>query len=138
MNKTFIPVCTFDKKKWYTINCEHQHLGRISSTIISLLIGKNKSYYFPSFDIGNYVILINTDLLVLGNKKEWLHVYSPGRPGSSLKKVKKTETKKIIRNCVYKMLPNGPSKRNLSNRLKIYSGPKHPHEAQSPIYIDKI
>jgi len=138
MNKTFIPNCNFDKKQWYIINCKNEHLGRISSSIVPLLIGKKKPYYFPSFDLGNYVILINVEFILFDKKKEWLHVFSPGNPGTSLKKIKLTSSHKIIRNCIYKMLPNGHTKRNLGNRLKIYKNDKHPHKAQCPIYIDNI
>jgi len=138
MNKTFIPTCNFDKKQWYVINCKNEHLGRISSSIVPLLIGKTKPYYFSSFDIGNYVILINIEFILFDIKKEWLHVFSPGKPGTSLKKIKKTCIHKIVRNCIYKMLPNGTVKRQLSYRLKMYKGLQHPHIAQRPIYIDNI
>jgi len=138
MNKTFIPVCNFDKKRWYIINCKNEHLGRVSSSIIPILIGKIKPYYFPSIDIGNYVILINIESILFDTKRDWLHVFSPGNPGTSLKKIKKTYSNQIIRNCIYKMLPNGPTKRNLRNRLKIYKGSQHPYRAQCPIYIDNI
>jgi len=138
MNKTFIPTYNFDKNKWYIINCKNEHLGRISSYIIPLLIGKTKSYYYPSLDVGNYVILINIEFILFDKKKEWLHVFSPGKPGTCLKKIKKTSYNQIIRSCIYKMLPNGSSKRNMSTRLKIYKGSQHPHKAQCPIYIDNI
>lgn len=137
MNKTFIPVCNFDKRQWYVINCKNKRLGRISSSIISILIGKVKPYYFPSLDIGNYVILINVEFVLFDVKRDWLHVFSPGHPGTSLKRIKNTSSNKIVRNCIYKMLPNGFTKRNLSNRLKIYKGSQHPHNSQCPIYIDR-
>lgn len=138
MNKTFIPVCNFDKKQWYVINCKNERLGRVSSSIIPLLVGKIKPYYFPSLDIGNYVILINIESILFDTKRDWLHVFSPGNPGTSLKKIKNTDYHQIIRNCIYKMLPNGPTKRNLRNRLKIYKSSQHPYRAQCPIYIDNI
>jgi ribosomal protein L13 len=70
MNKTFIPSCTFDKKKWYIINCKNKQLGRISSYIIPLLIGKTKPYYLHSIELGNYVILINVEFILFDKKKK--------------------------------------------------------------------
>lgn len=76
------------------------------------------------------------NLYYLIKKKKWLHVFSPGKPGTSLKKIKKTNFYQIIRNCIYKMLPNGFTKRHLTNQLKIYKGKNHPHRAQCPIHIN--
>ena len=86
MNKTFIPVVNYNKRKWYIIDCKNKQLGRLSSIIIPLLTGKSKSVYHPSIDVGDYVILINSDHLQIDHDVERFHVYQPGRPGTSLKK----------------------------------------------------
>jgi len=138
MNKTFIPNLKFNKKQWYVINCKNEPLGRIASSIVPLLIGKIKPYYFPSLDMGNYVILTNVKHILLNNKKNRVHVFSPGRPGTSLKEVKNTNYRQIINSCIRKMLPNGSSKRDIFNRVKIYKEYYHPHMAQNPIYISDI
>ena len=85
MNETFIPASDYTKKKWYVIDCKDKQLGRISSSIVGLLSGKIKSYYHPSFDTGDYVILINAEALTVDRHIERIRVFSPGRPGSSLK-----------------------------------------------------
>jgi large subunit ribosomal protein L13 len=138
MNKTFIPNYKFDKKQWYVINCKNEHLGRVSSYIVPLLIGKVKPYYFPSLDMGNYVILINVEHMLLSDKKNRMHVFSPGRPGTSLKLIKNTNYQQIVNSCIRKMLPNGNTKRHIFNRLKIYKDSHHPHISQNPIYISDI
>ena len=126
------------KKKWYVIDCKGKQLGRISSSIVGLLSGKIKSYYHPSFDIGDYVILINAEALTVDRHIERIHVFKPGRPGSSLKRIVNGLPQQIIEKCIYGMMPNGIAKKNLSKRLKIYQGATHPHSAQNPIIINHI
>ena len=132
MNETFIPTSDYNKRKWYVIDCKDKQLGRLSSTIIPLLTGKSKSIYHPSVDVGDYVILINTEHLKLDRDVERFHVYEPGRPGSSLKRIVNIVPKRIIENCVFNMLPNGFPKKHLVKRLKVYQGDQHPHVAQDP------
>ena len=138
MNETFIPASDYNRKKWYVIDCKGKQLGRISSIIVGLLSGKVKSYYHPAFDTGDYVILINADSILFNREKPRFHVYKPGRPGKSLKRVTKILPKRIIERCIFGMMPNGVAKRNLPTRLKIYSGATHPHAAQNPIFLDNI
>ena len=136
MNETFIPASDYSKRKWYVIDCKDQQLGRLASSIIALLSGKSKPYYHPSFDMGDYVILINAEFILLDRKMEKFHVFSPGRPGRSLKKVINILPQKIIENCIFCMMPNGLAKKRLVQRLKVYQGCSHPHKAQNPIKLD--
>jgi large subunit ribosomal protein L13 len=138
MNETFIPTSDYNKKKWYIIDCKDKKLGRISSTIVGLLSGKIKSYYHPAFDTGDYVILINAELLILDRNLQQIRVFRPGRPGSSLKRIINALPEPIIERCIFGMMPNGFIKKNLVKRLKIYQGSYHPHGAQNPIYINDI
>ena len=132
MNKTFIPASNYNKRKWYVIDCKDKQLGRLASTIVPLLTGKYKSIYHPLVDVGDYVILINTEHLKLDRDVERFHVYEPGRPGSSLKRIVNIVPKRIIENSVFNMLPNGFPKKHLVKRLKVYQGDQHPHVAQDP------
>jgi large subunit ribosomal protein L13 len=138
MNETFIPASDYTRKKWYVIDCKDKQLGRISSSIVGLLSGKIKSYYHPAFDTGDYVILINAEALTVDRQIERIYVFNPGRPGSSLKRIVNGLPQQIIEKCIYGMMPNGLAKKQLSKRLKIYQGSKHPHTAQNPIQIDNI
>jgi large subunit ribosomal protein L13 len=138
MNKTFIPATNYNKRKWYLIDCKDKQLGRLSSTIIPLLTGKSKSVYHPSVDVGDYVILINSEHLKLDREVERFHVYQPGRPGSSLKRLVNIIPKRIIENCVFNMLPNGFPKKHLVKRLKVYQGDQHPHVAQDPKLLNLL
>ena len=138
MNETFIPASDYTKKKWYVIDCKDQQLGRISSSIVGLLSGKIKSYYHPSFDTGDYVILINAEALTVDRHIERIRVFRPGLPGSSLKRIVNGLPQQIIERCIYGMMPNGIAKKQLSKRLKIYQGSEHPHAAQNPVQIVDI
>jgi len=138
MNETFIPASDYTKKKWYVIDCKDKQLGRISSSIVGLLSGKIKSYYHPSFDTGDYVILINAEALTVDRHIERIRVFSPGRPGSSLKRIVNGLPQQIIERCIYGMMPNGIAKKQLSKRLKVYQGSEHPHAAQNPVQIVDI
>jgi large subunit ribosomal protein L13 len=121
MNKTFIPATNYNKRKWYIIDCKDKQLGRLSSTIIPLLTGKSKSVYHPSIDVGDYVILINSEYLKLDRDIQRFHVYQPGRPGTSLKRLVNMVPKRIIENCVFNMLPNGFPKKTFSKTIKNLS-----------------
>ena len=138
MNETFIPASDYTRKKWYVIDCKGKQLGRISSSIVGLLSGKIKSYYHPAFDTGDYVILINAEALTMDRNIERVHVFQPGRPGSSLKRIVNGLPQQIIERCIYGMMPNGLAQKQLPKRLKIYQGATHPHAAQNPIQIDDI
>jgi large subunit ribosomal protein L13 len=135
MNDTFIPSSNYSAKKWYIIDANQKPLGRISTQIASILQGKHKIDYHPAVDMGDYVIVINAEAMHLdswtvGHAK--YRVYSPGRPGSSLKIFFEKIPKRIVESAVRNMLPNGLRPKFYS-RLRVYSGSDHPHIAQNPI-----
>lgn len=138
MNHTFIPNSNYNKKKWYIIDVAQKPLGRVSTIIAYILQGKHKIDYHPSIDMGDYVIVINAETMyinswTLGHPK--YRVYSPGKPGTSLKLFFEKIPERIIESAVKNMLPNG-LRSNLYNRLKVYNGSIHPHIAQKPILFE--
>ena len=106
LNKTFIPTISYKNRNWYLIDCKDQTLGRLSTIIVRLLKGKIKVQYHPSVDIGDYIILINADLIVFNEKSKQYLVYNPGRPGHSLKikNISDCLPKLIIERAVKRML----------------------------------
>ena len=84
-NKTFLPSLTSETRNWFIIDCQDQNLGRLASTVASLLKGKIKAHYYPSEDMGDYIILINANLIKINKTSKHYIVKNPGRPGSSLK-----------------------------------------------------
>lgn len=136
-NQTFLPPKTYTNRNWLIIDCKGQKLGRLATLVTALLKGKKKPYYFPSMDIGDSVILINAELIILNKENTHYIVNHPGRPGRSLKlkKVSECLPKFTIERAVKKMLAKTETKR-LMKRLKIYNQTNHPHDAQNPIKIN--
>ena len=125
-------------RSWYLIDAKNQTLGRLASGIAQILRGKNKSYFTPHMDMGDFIVIINAEQVkVTGNKENGKTYFRhSGYPGGitevSLKKVRQKNPEKIIENAVKGMLPHNPLGRKLLKHLKIYSTAEHPHEAQKP------
>ena len=136
-NKTFLPTQSHKNRNWFIIDCKGQTLGRLATIVTTLLKGKVKPYYYPSVDVGDYIILINADSIILNEKSKHYFVYNPGRPGSSLKisNIKDCLAKVTIEKAIKGMLSQSETKR-LLRRLNIYSNDQHPHNAQHPIELD--
>jgi large subunit ribosomal protein L13 len=136
-NKTFLPTKTYKNRNWYLIDCKGQTLGRLATSIASLLKGKLKSQYHPSIDIGDYIVLINADSIIVNETSKHYLVYNPGRPGHSLKvrNVADCLSKLTIERAVKRMLSKTEAKR-LMRRLKIYNNEIHNHQAQNPLELN--
>ena len=139
LNKTFLPTKDYKNRNWYLIDCNGQTLGRLSTLISGLLRGKNKPQYHPSVDMGDYIVLINADSIILNEKSKHYLVSNPGRPGRSLKirNVIDCLPQLAIERAVKRMLSQTEAKR-LMRRLKIYNDENHLHQAQNPIKIDAM
>jgi len=139
LNKTFLPSEKYENRNWFLIDCKGQKLGRLATLIAALLKGKIKPHYYPSIDVGDYVILINADSIIINEDSKQYLVYNPGRPGSSLKikNVSDSLSTLTIERAVKGMLSETETKR-LMRRLKIYRDQNHPHEAQDPINLDVL
>ena len=136
-NKTFLPTKNYKYRNWFIIDCKGQKLGRLATLITTLLKGKTKPHYFPSIDIGDSIILINADFIIVNQESKHYIVNHPGRPGRSLKikKVSDCLSKFTIERAVKGMLSRTETKR-LMRRLNIYKDHNHPHKAQNPIKIN--
>lgn len=137
LNKTFLPTKTYKNRSWFLIDCKGQKLGRLATMIASILKGKRKPHYFPSIDIGDYVILVNADEIIVNEESKHYIVNNPGRPGKSLKikKISDCLPKFTIEKAVKGMLSETEKKR-LIRRLYIYNDHQHNHQAQNPIEIN--
>ena len=137
LNKTFLPTKNYKNRNWFLIDCKGQKLGRLATIITSFLKGKLKPNYFPSIDIGDYIILINADLILVNEESKHYIVNHPGRPGHSLniKNVSESLPNFTIKRAVKGMLSETETKR-LMRRLNIYNDQDHPHQAQNPIEVN--
>ena len=130
------------KQDWYLINAENAAVGRLAAFISKVLRGKNKSTYNPHMDNGDCVVVVNAEkIVVTGNKeqqKTYFHHtgYAGGVKISSLAHLRRTYPERIIEKAVKGMLPSNKLGRRMYSHLKVYSGPKHPHEAQSPKILE--
>ena len=125
-------------RDWYLVDAENLVLGRMATQIANVLRGKNKPTFTPSVDTGDFVIVVNADKIALtGNKLSDKMYYShSGYPGG-IKSINagKLQVKKpgeIIKHAVKGMLPKNKLASHMLKKLKIYSGPVHPHKAQQP------
>ena len=123
---------------WYLLDAKDQILGRIASKVAQILRGKNKPYFTPHMDMGDFVVIINADKVkVTGNKEaDKTYFRHSGYPGGitevNLKQVRQQHPEKIITNAVKGMLPHNSLGRKLLTHLKIYATEVHPHTAQQP------
>ena len=129
-------------QKWYLIDCSGKKLGRLSVQIANILRGKNKPEYTPNSDVGDFVVLINAERIeISGNKsKDKIYFKHTGYPGN-LKEINfqdllNKDPEIVLRNAVKGMLPKNRLNRKIINKLKVYSGENHPHEAQNPEVIN--
>lgn len=125
-------------REWFVVDATDEPLGRLASNVASVLRGKTKPTYTPHSDAGDFVIVVNADRVKLtGNKLDTkLYQRHSGIPGGfkeeSYRSLLGRRPELAIRKAVAGMLPKGPLGRKLVTKLKIYSGPKHPHAAQRP------
>jgi large subunit ribosomal protein L13 len=138
MEKTYLPTIDPTEQKWYVVDAENQTLGRLASQIAMVLRGKNKPTYTPFLDTGDFVIVVNADKIdVTGKKREQkLYRRHSGRPGGmkveTFSQLQKRLPERIIEKAVKGMLPKNRLGRQLFTKLKVYTGPDHPHQSQKP------
>ena len=125
-------------RDWYVVDAEGQTLGRLATQIADTLRGKGKAQYTPHVDTGDFVVVVNADkIAVTGNKLDdkMYHRHS-GYPGGLRSRTLRDELdrrpEEVLRRAVKGMLPKNRLARRQITKLKIYAGPEHPHEAQSP------
>ncbi|WP_045215251.1 50S ribosomal protein L13 [Desulfonatronovibrio magnus] len=140
--KTYSPRPQDARRDWHVIDAEGKILGRMATEIATKLRGKNKPEFAPHMDMGDFVIVVNADKVkVTGNKLSQKKYYRhTGYPGGireiSLEKLLDKKPEEVIRHSVRGMLPKNKIGRNLLKKLKVYSGPDHPHSAQKPLNQD--
>ncbi len=125
-------------RDWYVVDATNQTLGRMTSKIASVLRGKNKTYYTPHFDCGDYVIVLNAGKIVLsGNKmedKEYLTFsgYPGGQKKETAENLISRRPTQVVERAVRGMLPKNRLGRAMFKKLFVYEGAEHPHKAQQP------
>ena len=126
------------ERKWYVVDAEGKHLGRLATEIVRVLRGKNKPQYTPHVDVGDFVVVVNADRVAVTGRKAEQRVYRrhSGYPGgmkeTSYEQMLAHKPTEVLRKAVYGMMPKTRLARKQFKKLKIYAGPEHPHAAQDP------
>jgi large subunit ribosomal protein L13 len=126
------------ERRWYVVDADGQTLGRLATRIADTLRGKDKAQYTPHVDTGDFVVVVNAEkVVVTGNKLDQKRYYRhSGYPGGlrsrTLREQLDRRPTEVIRKAVKGMLPRNRLARQQLNKLKVYAGPDHPHEAQAP------
>ena len=140
--RTFSPKPSDITRAWHVVDADGLVLGRLATEVASILRGKHKPIFAPHVDTGDHVIVVNADKVVMtagkaGSKLAYHHSgYPGGLTSTSYDKLLEEHADEVVRNAVRGMLPRNRLGRQMIDKLKVYNGPEHPHEAQSPEPLD--
>ncbi len=136
--KTYMANAQTVERKWYVVDAAGLTLGRLSTRVASVLRGKHKPTYTPNVDTGDFVIVINTDKVVLTGKKleDKFYRYHTGYIGGlkeiPYKKLMAEKSDLAVYEAVRGMLPKNSLGRAMIKKLRVYKGAEHNHAAQKP------
>lgn len=138
--KTYYPKAAEITRDWVVIDAEGQNLGRLAARVAHILLGKHKPTFTPGVEMGDFVVIVNTEkVTVTGTKTESrltskVYHHHSGYPGGlksiSLRDQLAQHPDHALRDAVWGMLPHNKMGRAVLKRLKIYAGPNHPHGSQ--------
>lgn len=122
------------KRSWHLINAKNKVLGRLSSEVASLLIGKHKPFFVPYLDTGDFVVIVNAGQVLVTGKKETdkKYIRHSGYPGGyrerTLAEVRKNQPEKLIIRAVSGMVPKTKLGRQMMKKLHVFVGSEHPFQ----------
>jgi large subunit ribosomal protein L13 len=135
---TYFPSKSEIARRWYLVDAQDKVLGRLATHVANLLTGKLKPTWVPFMDSGDHVIVINADKVKLTGRKLEQKVYHrhTGFPGgiksTVAKDLKSKRADRMVEEAVKGMLPKNKLGRAVGKKLKVYTGPEHPHSSQRP------
>ncbi len=135
-NRSFVLKKEERNPQWRVVDAEGKLLGRLATQIADMLRGKDKPYYTPHTDSGDYVVVINADKVKLTGKKledkEYVRYsgWMGGKKVTTAKELLAKKPTKIIELAVKGMMPKNKLSKQSIKKLKIYAGSEHPHKAQ--------
>ncbi len=136
--KTYVTKPAEVQRAWYVVDAEGQTLGRLASSVATILRGKHKPIYNPAVDCGDYVIIVNAEKIAvtgrrLEQKRYYRHsLYLGGLREVTLRDQLQQHPERVLESAVRGMLPKNALGRKMFKKLKVYAGSEHPHEAQQP------
>ncbi|HEY1067586.1 MAG TPA: 50S ribosomal protein L13 [Pirellulales bacterium] len=123
--------------KWFLVDATDKVVGRLASQIAVILMGKHRPTYTPHVDTGDCVVVVNCEKIKYTGKKwdqrahKWYTGYQ-GLRSRTARQIRDTHPERILFEAVRRMLPKNKLAYKMILKLKIYAGPDHPHQAQSP------
>ena len=129
-------------RDWFLVNAEGKTLGRLATEIAKVLQGKHKPIYTPHVDTGDYVVVVNAEKIrVTGNKEqEKMYYHHTGFPGglksASFQELLEKKPTVAVSHAIKGMMPKNKLNRDALEKLKVYAGPEHPHQANKPQPLD--
>ena len=126
------------KQDWFLVDATDRVLGRMAVQIATILMGKHKPCYTPHVDVGDFVVVTNAEKVALTGRKrqqkeyDYYTYYPGGRRATNLAALQAKKPEQIVELAVRRMLPKNKLARKMLSKLKVYSGPEHPHAAQGP------
>ena len=136
--RTFSPKPADITRAWHIVDADGLVLGRLATEVASVLRGKHKPTFTPNTDMGDHVIVVNADKVVMTSgkaetKMAYRHSgYPGGLKATSFSHLLIDRADDVVRNAVTGMLPKNRLGRQMATKLKVYRGAEHPHAAQSP------
>jgi large subunit ribosomal protein L13 len=137
--RTYTPKPADVQRQWHVIDATDVVLGRLASQVATVLRGKHKPIYAPHLDTGDYVIIVNAEKVALSGKKlEQKRAYRhSGYPGGlrslAYGDLLEKHPERAVEKAIKGMLPKNTLGRKMFTKVKVYAGPNHPHQAQSPV-----
>lgn len=128
-------------RHWLLIDAQGQTLGRLATQVATLLRGKHKPHFSPHLDVGDFVVVVNAEKVVLTGRKLKQKIYyrHSGYPGglraATAEKLLKEKPARVLEHAVRGMLPKNRLGDALFRKLKVYAGGSHPHAAQKPAVV---
>ncbi len=126
------------ERQWFVVDATDKVLGRLAVRIANVLMGKHKPTYTPHIDTGDFVIVLNANKVkVTGDKREQRIYqnytrYPGGQKRMTMRAVLERQPERALRDAVRRMLPKNALARHMLDKLKLYEGEQHPHQAQMP------
>lgn len=126
------------QRKWFVVDADGKVLGRIATQIAAILRGKHKPIFTPNQDLGDHVIVLNAEKVVMtagkaAKKKYYHHTgYIGGIKETTAEKLLKEKPERLVTKAITGMLPKTKLGKAMAKKLRVYAGGVHPHEAQQP------
>jgi large subunit ribosomal protein L13 len=139
---TYTPKASEIERAWLIVDADGLVLGRLATEVARILRGKHKPTYTPHLDVGDHVVIINADKVVLSSgkaekKKVFRHSGFPGGiKEQTFADLLARKPEEAVRRSVRGMLPHNRLGRAQLKKLKVYAGPSHPHAAQQPQVLE--